>query len=103
PVQDLDRIRRDPKLKVLEVAQDRSIFLGMDQGRAELRSSDVKGKNPFADRKVRQAVNLAIDREVIKKVVMRGLSVPAGIVTAPAINGYTKELDTPIKANLDQA
>ncbi len=103
PVQDLDRIRRDPKLKVLEVAQDRSIFLGMDQGRAELRNSDIKGKNPLADKRVRQAFNLAIDRDTIKRVVMRGMSAPAGIITAPAITGHTKELDTPLKANVDAA
>ena len=103
PVQDLDRIKRDPKLKVLEVAQDRSIFLGMDQGRAELRHSDVKGRNPFADKRVRRAFDLAIDRETIKRVVMRGLSAPAGINTAPAINGYTKELDAPTRANVDAA
>src|SRR5262249_558000 len=82
-----------------EVAQDRSIFLGMDQGRAELRNSDVKGKNPFADRKVRQAMNLAIDRETIKRVVMRGMSAPAGIITPPASTAYTQGLDAPTKAN----
>jgi peptide/nickel transport system substrate-binding protein len=103
PVQDLDNIRKNDKLKVLEVAQDRSIFLGMDQGRNELRSSDVKGKNPFAEKKVRQAINLAVDRDTIKRVVMRGLSAPAGIITAPAITGHTKELDTPPKANVDAA
>jgi peptide/nickel transport system substrate-binding protein len=44
-------------------------------GAPELKSSNVKGKNPFADPKVRQAVELAIDRDAIKRSVMRGLSI----------------------------
>ena len=38
-----------------------TIFLGLDQGSPQLRSSDIKSKNPFADRRVRQAVYQAID------------------------------------------
>ncbi len=102
-IQDLDRIKKDTKLKVLETPQDRSIFLGMDQGRNELRVSDVKGKNPFADKRVRQAISTAIDRATIKRVVMRGLSAPAAINTAPAIHGYSKALDTPPKVDLEAA
>ena len=59
----------------------------------ELATSNVKGKNPFADKRVRQAINMAIDREAIKRAVMRGQSVPAGIIAPPFVNGYTKELD----------
>ena len=32
----------------------------------------MKGKNPFADVRVRQAVNMAINRQAIQRVVMRG-------------------------------
>ncbi len=102
-IQDLERIKNDPKLKVLEIAQDRTIFLGMEQSRNELRSSDVKGKNPFADARVRKAVNMAIDRDAIRRVTMRGFSAPANIITAPAIHGYDKALDTPPKADVEGA
>ncbi len=44
----------------------------MNQGATELRSSDVKGRNPFADKRVREAMNIAINREAVKRVVMRG-------------------------------
>ena len=74
PLQDLKRIEGADGLKVTTVAQIRSIFFGMDQGVDELRSSDVKGKNPFKDQRVREAFNLAIDKEAIKRVVMEGLS-----------------------------
>jgi len=36
---------------------------------------------------------MAIDREAIRKVTMGGLSVPAGIMIAPGVHGYTKDLD----------
>jgi ABC-type dipeptide transport system, periplasmic component len=65
----------------------------MNQGATELRSSDVKGRNPFADKRVREAMNIAINREAVKRVVMRGQSVPAGIVAPPFIDGYDKALD----------
>jgi peptide/nickel transport system substrate-binding protein len=43
---------------------------------------------------------MAIDREAIKKSIMRGMSVPAGLMVAPGVNGWTKELDAPTKADV---
>ena len=51
----------------------------MDQKRDELLYSSVKGKNPFKDKRVRQAFYQAIDIDGIKKTVMRGASQPVGI------------------------
>lgn len=93
PLQDLQRIRATGGLKVASVAQVRSIFLGMDVGARQLRTSSVKGKNPFADRRVRQAVYQAIDIETIKSKVMRDLAVPAGIITPAGVHGHTRALD----------
>ncbi|MGL5363491.1 MAG: ABC transporter substrate-binding protein, partial [Bosea sp. (in: a-proteobacteria)] len=42
---------------------------------------------------VRQAVNTAINRDAIQRVVMRGQSIPQGSLATTFINGYTKELD----------
>ncbi len=80
PFQDLDRLKKDPNLKVGQIAQNRSIFFGLDQASNELRSSNIKGKNPFKDKRVRQAMNLAIDGYAIQKVIMRGLSQPANAI-----------------------
>src|SRR5204863_4405895 len=93
PTQDVERLRKDPKLKVLDGAEARTIFLAMDQHNDELKYSSVKGKNPFKDLRVRHALNMAVDRAAIQKVTMGGLSVPAGIMIAPGVHGYTKELD----------
>jgi peptide/nickel transport system substrate-binding protein len=78
PVQNLEQMKKNPQLKVYEGRENRIIFLGMDQARDELLYSNVKGRNPFKDKRVRQAFYQAIDIEAIKSQVMRGLSVPTG-------------------------
>ena len=103
PTQDVAKLKADPKLKVLEGNETRTIFFAMDQGSDELRGASVKGKNPFKDKRVREALNLAIDRQAIKRTIMRGLSVPAGIMVAPGVHGNTPELDEPLKVDYDKA
>ena len=97
PVQDVDRLRKDANLKVLDGHEVRTIFIGMDQQNNELKYSSVKGKNPFKDVRVRKALNLAVDREAIKRVTMRGLSIPAGLMIAPGVHGYSKQIDIVLK------
>jgi peptide/nickel transport system substrate-binding protein len=91
--QDLDRLRQSANLKVVEGAENRTIFFGMDQFRDELPGSNVKGKNPLKDVRVRKALYQAIDIQAIHKVVMRGLSQPTGTLIAPQVNGWTKKAD----------
>jgi peptide/nickel transport system substrate-binding protein len=78
PLQDLARLKTDRNLKVLEGPENRVIFLVMDQERAELKHSSVKGRNPLKDLRVRQALYLAIDVEAIRRQVMRGQALPTG-------------------------
>ena len=68
------------------------IFLGMDQKRDELLFSSVKGKNPFKDKRVRQAFYQAIDIEGIKKTVMRGAAIPVALMFPPQVKGYAPDL-----------
>ena len=103
PTQDVARLRGDAKLKVADGHEVRTIFIAMDQFSPELKYSDVKGKNPFKDRRVREALNLAVDREAIKRATMRGLSLPAGIMVAPGVNGHTPDIDVVIKPDVDKA
>ena len=99
PTQDVARLRADKKLKVVDGPEVRTIYLAPDMGSAELKYSNVKGKNPFADKRVRQALSMAIDREAIKRTIMRGLSIPAGVMVAPGVNGNSKDIDVPMKAD----
>ena len=61
PLDRLAELRGSPGVKLVQASGILTIFLGVDQSSAELRTSDVKGRNPFADRRVREAVYLAID------------------------------------------
>ncbi len=79
PVQEIDQLRGDKSLKVWEGNEIRVIFIGLDQGRDELLNGGTKGRNPFKDRRVRQAMYQAIDIEAIRKQVMRGLSTPTAL------------------------
>jgi peptide/nickel transport system substrate-binding protein len=103
PVQDLERLRADRKLKVVDGPEVRTIYLAPDVGSPELKYSNVKGKNPFADKRVRQALSLAIDREAIRRNIMRGMSIPAAIMVAPGVNGHAADIDTPAKADAARA
>jgi len=103
PTQDVARLRSDPKLKILDGLEVRTIYIALDLGSPELKYSSVKGKNPFADKRVREALSIAIDREAIKRNTMRVLSIPAGIVVAPGVNGNTPDIDVPAKADPERA
>jgi peptide/nickel transport system substrate-binding protein len=93
PLQDVARISSSGKARVLQGPELRTIFLGMDQKRDELLFSNVKGKNPFKDKRVRQAFYQAIDIVGIQKTVMRGASRPTGLMVGPGINGFDETMD----------
>ena len=92
PVQDVDRVKSSATLKVLQGPELRVIFLGMDQKRDELLFSNVKGKNPFKDKRVRQAFYQAIDVDGIIKNVMRGAAIPNAEMLPPQVKGFAPDL-----------
>jgi peptide/nickel transport system substrate-binding protein len=92
-LQDLGRMRSNPGLKVIDGVENRTIFFGMDQYRDELPGSNIKGKNPLKDQRVRKALYQAIDIASINRVTMRGLSQPTGALVAPQVTGWTKGVD----------
>ena len=92
PVQDIDRVNSSANTRAITGPELRTIFLGMDQKRDELLYSNVKGKNPFKDKRVRQAFYQAIDIKGIKKTVMRGASNPSAQLVGPGINGFQPEM-----------
>ncbi|VFR36200.1 putative binding-protein-dependent transport protein (periplasmic) [plant metagenome] len=101
PAQDLQRLQQ--QVKVVEGNEYRTIYLGLDQKSPELKYSTIKGKNPFADPRVREALYLAIDVEAIKKAVMRGLSAPTGTMISPQVQGWTKDLAERVPNNAERA
>ena len=93
PVQDALRVGAHPNLRMMQGPELRSIFLGMDQARDELLYSNVKGKNPFKDKRVRRAFYQAIDIEAIRSRIMRGAATPTNLMVAPGIKGFVAELN----------
>jgi len=88
--QDLPRLRGNANLKVLDGVENRTIFFGMDQFREELVGSNIKGKNPLKDVRVRRALYQAIDSDTLTRVTMRGLAQATGAMVAPMVAGWTE-------------
>ncbi|MGB0784712.1 MAG: ABC transporter substrate-binding protein [Alphaproteobacteria bacterium] len=92
PPQDLDRVANTSGLKLATAAQNRVIFFGLNHA-----------DGPTSDLRVRQAMNMAINRDAIKQVVMRGQSDPTGVIMPPFVNGWTEALNTVPANDLDAA
>ena len=88
PLQDVPRLKRDSKVRVVEGVENRVIFLVLDQASTELRYSNVKGRNPLKDLRVRQALYQAIDVQAIQRQVMRGLALPTGAMVPTASRSF---------------
>ncbi|TFL18327.1 ABC transporter substrate-binding protein [Jannaschia formosa] len=103
PVQDLSRVDETDNLVVKTTPQNRTIFFGMNVGADDIERDNVEGKNPLSDVRVRQAMNMAINRDAIQRVVMRGQSSPTGVIIPPFVNGWTEELDTVPEGDIEAA
>lgn len=103
PVQDIERLSSQGGVKIETGPENRSIYFGYRFGEEPLRSSNITDRNPFNDPKVREAIHLAIDRDAIQQVVMRGQSDPTGIIVPPFVNGWTEELDAYPAPDLERA
>jgi peptide/nickel transport system substrate-binding protein len=93
PPQDIDRIATTPGTKILTKPELRTIILGFDQKRPELVESNIKGRNPFKDVRVREAVYRAIDEGAIVTKIMRGFAKETALIVGPGINGFDESLN----------
>ncbi|HMC16522.1 MAG TPA: ABC transporter substrate-binding protein, partial [Albitalea sp.] len=93
PFQDVERLKTDPTLTVLQTADLGQQYFTFDQARDELINGDVKDRNPFKDRRVRQAVYQAINVDLIVKKVLRGQGTPTGAYLSSRVDGVPPELD----------
>ena len=103
PLQDVSRVNSKPGLKVLQGPELRSVFFGLDVHRDELLYSNVKGKNPLKDVRVRKAMYQAIDVETIKKKVMRGGAYITAFLIGPGVTGFDEKINVRFPFDLDEA
>jgi peptide/nickel transport system substrate-binding protein len=82
PLSDLPALQKNPALKVVLTPTSRSTFVAMDL--------TLPGGTPLAIKKVRQALNYAVDRDGIIKNVLFGAAVPMDAPMAPSLVGYTR-------------
>ena len=103
PPQDIVRLQSTAGFKVETGPENRIIYFGYKFGDAPLKSSNIKDSNPINNPKVREAMELVLDRDAIQQVVMRGNSDPTGIATPPFVNGWTEALDAYPKPDVEKA
>ena len=102
PLQDITRVQSTPGVRLLQGPTARSIYLGFDTARTE--SLDSPGTpNPLRDVRVRRAIYQAIDMETIRRVVLRGSTVSAGLPIGSAIGGFVPELNARLPFDVEAA
>ena len=85
---DVARLRSTAGVKVIDGPENRAVFIGMDQARDELLYSNVKGKNPFKDIRLRRALYQAVDIETLKSKLMNGQAYPTGGITPSSLGAF---------------
>ena len=104
PPQDVPRLDADARASRCSRAwRTASCSSAWTSARDELLYSNVKGKNPFKDKRVRQALYQAVDIEAIKKNTMRGLSKPVGRDAALADARSTPEIEKRLPFDRERA
>jgi peptide/nickel transport system substrate-binding protein len=86
PFQDLPRLKADASVKLVDTVDVGTQYLAFDQHSDSL--PGVPGKNPFKDLRVRRAVQLAIDTDLIVRQVLRGQGTTTGSFVSPLVDGY---------------
>jgi len=74
---DLKRVRENEKLTLYEAPSLTCFYISMNMR-----------KKPFDNKLVRQAINYAIDRQLLVDTVNSGTGAPADAIIAPAVFGY---------------
>lgn len=98
PTTDIERLRGNPDVNLSSGISNRVIYLHLDSDRDE--SPFVKTKdgrpltpNPLKDRRVREALSKAINREAIVDRIMTGEAIPAGQLLPEGFFGTVPDLE----------
>lgn len=78
PPWDIPRLQANPEIKIDNTASVRTIYLGFNLT-----------KEPFTDKRVRQALNYAVNKEAIVKFTLGGVGRVSDAPISPGIFGYT--------------
>ncbi|MCC7049868.1 MAG: ABC transporter substrate-binding protein, partial [Alphaproteobacteria bacterium] len=96
PAQDVPTLKQDPKLSVVTIDTVYVFNMEMDMRdkspQVAAKDGSPLDKNPMQDPKVREAVDLAIDRNALAEIAMEGLGKAQNQLVTPSIFGYSKKL-----------
>jgi peptide/nickel transport system substrate-binding protein len=92
PIQDLARVKANPNFGVVQGLSNRVIYLHFDYIDDKPPGVEgANGKNPFRDKRVREAISKAIDRQAIVSRIMGGVAEAAGEMLPPVMFGANKD------------
>ena len=104
PTDDLERLKKDPKLRIETKASNRIIYVALDQNGPQTPGiSDTGGKNPLLDKRVREALSLAVDRDALVARTMGGVATPAAQLLPFPMFGASDKLTKAPKADPEKA
>jgi peptide/nickel transport system substrate-binding protein len=96
PPIDVEKLRTDKRVKVFNGTSAYVFNLTADMHEKTPLVKDIDGKplaaNPFRDKRVREALSLAIDRKAIVAHVMDGLGAPANQLIPVGTFGYSEKI-----------
>lgn len=93
PVRDTDQIKKNSKLQYAGQSGLRLIYLTVDVTRDT--SPAVEGPNPFKNPKVKEAVQMAIDKDSIVKNIMNGHAFVTAQGNPKEVAGYVEGIQSP--------
>jgi peptide/nickel transport system substrate-binding protein len=106
PASDVPTLKRDPKLTVdsIETVYVFNMEIDMRDKSPQVSAKDGSPlpKNPLQDARVREAIDLAIDRPALAEIAMEGLGSPANQLVTPTIAGFNKSIPA-LKPDLAKA
>jgi len=104
PTDDLERLKKDPKLSVISKASVRIVYVALDQnGEKTPGIEGTNGKNPLLDKRVREAMSLAIDRKALVDRIMGGVATPAAQLLPYPMLGASPKLVNAEKPDVTKA
>lgn len=101
PTTDISTVRVNPKVSLAETVGLRVIYLAVDQSRdgptpfVTGPNGEKLDRNPLKDRRVREALSIAINRPAVVERVMENAAIPSGQFLPPGSFSYTPDLPPP--------
>ena len=99
PATDVPALERDPNLRVVKGDTIYIFNIEFDMRDKAFglsaRDGSALAANPLRDPRVREAIDLAIDRKTLAEIAMEGTGIPANQIVTPTIFGFNKSIPQP--------